>query len=89
MSGLKPSSFICFITLRIETGAYPQTLNEVRSRIPPDIRGRLERRDPNQLMDPWNRLYVYIFNPSQPETYVLFSQGAKADIEEDNILPGK
>ena len=77
------------VTYRIETGSYPQNLDDVRSRIPQDIQGRMDRRDRTRLLDPWNRPYVYMWSAEQPETFTLYSHGPNPDIAADNILSGK
>jgi prepilin-type N-terminal cleavage/methylation domain-containing protein len=77
-------------TFRTETGAYPLSLEEIRLKLPAKLQTRLDRRSRSELLDPWERRYVYKAPTAQePETYNVFSQGPKVEIVEDDIYSGK
>lgn len=79
---------------RIDTGAYPSPIaaTEItrwRLNLPQPIQSRLNRRDVAKLLDPWNQPFIYTTNSSNPETYVLYSEGPKTNNAADDIYSGK
>jgi general secretion pathway protein G len=79
-------------SFRIDKGNYPSEgdFNSLRDRLPERIRNQMSKRgDINRMLDPWKNPYVYTFNPDQPETYSVHSQGPLTNIVEDDIYSGK
>jgi len=76
---------------RIETGAYPNALAAVTNSLPQAIQTRLNRRSTSEILDPWKTPYVYTFDAQNPEAYVLYSRGAKTNVDftADDIYSGK
>ena len=76
---------------RTETGEYPATLDLVRTNLPSAIQIRLNRRSTSALLDPWKTPFVYTLDAQNPEAYVLYSRGAKTNVDftADDIYSGK
>lgn len=76
---------------RIDTGVYPgkTEFNKVRTNLSISMQNRFDRRDKSALIDPWKRPFIYSFDPQNPETYALYSEGLKQNNPADDIYSGK
>jgi general secretion pathway protein G len=78
---------------RLANGAYPDNTTFLSTNVwqllPRPVQMRVNRRNATTILDPWLRVYEYVFDPATPETYVLYSRGPKATITADDIVSGK